>query len=290
MYAQGHFFSSLTLQACHFCNRNLSVFSSSTVGLRFFQLEAELTGVYLNHIFSGQIAQSHECQTRNTTKACLVFSLHSTPNSITFSKSLISWALPRTFSNTAISLRTSNLQFFCKQFPVFSSKIPKSMWTDLHQFFPTPSATLTLTCLETLDCLHRFHKVPTFQPTHKTLHRLQSKWSRRYPKRDHSDVFKNFVAKLVVSACFSQFLPLVDAFSAGNVEESHGCFFVQTTIFHQLVRSDHVLVRFPYSTTFFSCWRMETLPSFFRWLLLEICGFGLLKHNDAKKNREVKES
>lgn len=64
-----------------------------------------------------------------------VFSLHSTPNSITFSKSLISWALPRTFSNTPISLRTSSLQFFCKQFLIFSSKIPKSMWTDLHQKF-----------------------------------------------------------------------------------------------------------------------------------------------------------
>ena len=122
------------------------------------------------------------------------------------------------------------------------------MWTDLHQFFPTPSATLTLTCLETLDCLHRFHKVPTFQPTHKTLHRLQSRWSRRYPERDHSDVFKNFVAKLVVSACFSQFLLLVDACSAENVEESHGCFFVQTN--SQLVWSDHVGVRFPYSTIF----------------------------------------
>ena len=67
-----------------------------------------------------------------TTEGCL---FTSTPNCITFSKSLISWALPRTFSNTAISLRTSNLQFFCKQFLIFSSKIPKSMWTDLHPKF-----------------------------------------------------------------------------------------------------------------------------------------------------------
>lgn len=93
---------------------------------------------------------------------------------------------------------------------------------------PTPSATLTLTCLETLDCLHRFHKVPTFQPTHKTLHRLQSRWSRRYPERDHSDVFKNLVAKLLVSACFSQFLLLVDAFSAANVEEKSWMLFRAT--------------------------------------------------------------